>query len=81
MQTGLYHQFQTSVAFTKLIPFIQIPACKAGTIKALVKKVLMRVDLFNSTVCNFQSMKSPLELNSLFSKFFCYITWFVTLPD
>ena len=27
------------------------------------------------TVCNFQSMKSPMELNSLLSKFFCYITW------
>ena len=22
-------------------------------------------------------MKSPVELNSLLSKFFCYITWFV----
>ena len=27
------------------------------------------------TVCNFQSMKSPMELNSLLSKFFYYITW------
>ena len=27
------------------------------------------------TVCNFQSMKSPLELSSLFSKFLCYFTW------
>ena len=27
------------------------------------------------TVCNFQSMKSLMELNSLLSKFFCYITW------
>ena len=27
------------------------------------------------TVCNFQSMKSPVELNSLLSKFFCLITW------
>ena len=27
------------------------------------------------SVCNLQSMKSPLELNSLLSKFFCYITW------
>ena len=33
------------------------------------------------SVCNFQSMKSPVELNSLFSKFFCYITWFVISPD
>ena len=29
------------------------------------------------TVCNFQSMKSSVELNSLLSKLFCYITWFV----
>ena len=27
------------------------------------------------TVCNFQSRKNPVELNSLLSKFFCYITW------
>ena len=27
------------------------------------------------SVCNFQSMKSPVELNSLLSNFFCYITW------
>ena len=26
------------------------------------------------SVCNFQSMKSPVELNSLLPKFFCYIT-------
>ena len=28
-------------------------------------------------VCNFQSIKTPVELNSLLSKVFCYITWFV----
>ena len=28
-------------------------------------------------VCNFQSMKIPVELNNLLSKFFCFITWFV----
>ena len=32
------------------------------------------------TVCNFQSMKSPAELNSLFSKFFCFVTWFFMSP-
>ena len=32
-------------------------------------------------VCNFQSMKGPVELNSLFSKYLCYITWFVISPD
>ena len=35
----------------------------------------------SNTVCNFQSMKSPVELNSLLSKFFCYITWYVISPD
>ena len=30
---------------------------------------------------NFQSMKSPLELKSFFSKLFCYITWLVVSPD
>ena len=29
------------------------------------------------SVCNFQSMKSPVERNNLLPKFFCYITWFV----
>ena len=33
------------------------------------------------SVCNFQSMKSPVELNSLLSKLFCYITWFVISSD
>ena len=33
------------------------------------------------SVCNFQSMKSPVELNSLLSKFFCYVTWFVIPSD
>ena len=33
---------------------------------------------FNSvTVCDLESMKSPVELNSLSSKFFCCITWSV----
>ena len=35
---------------------------------------------WSNAVCNFQSMKSPVELNSLFSTFFRYITWFVILP-
>ena len=28
----------------------------------------------SSPACNFQSMKGPVELNGLLSKFFCYIT-------
>ena len=31
---------------------------------------------YTITVCNLQSMKSSVELNSLFLKFFCYIIWF-----
>ena len=34
-----------------------------------------------NSVFNFQSMISLVELNSLFSRFFCYITWFVISPD
>ena len=37
--------------------------------------------IFQSTVCNFQSIKTPVELNILLSKFFCYITWFVISTD
>ena len=33
------------------------------------------------SVCNFQSTKSPVELNSLLSKFFCYFNWLVISPD
>ena len=36
---------------------------------------------FAVSVCNFQSVKSPVELNSLLSKFFSYIIWFVISPD
>ena len=32
--------------------------------------------LVSISACNFQSMKGPVELNSLFLKFFCYIAWF-----
>ena len=34
--------------------------------------------ILDCSVCNFQSMNSSMKLNSLFSKFFCYITRFVT---
>ena len=36
---------------------------------------------FHISVCNFLSTKSPVYLNSLLSKFFGYITWFVISPD
>ena len=37
--------------------------------------------MLDCSVCNFQSMNSAMELNSVFSKFFCYITRFVTSPN
>ena len=44
-------------------------------------EVASRQPASSRPVCNFQSMKSPVELNSLLSKFFCYITYFVISPD
>ena len=44
-------------------------------------EILLETILDTETVCNFQSMKSPVELNRLLSKFFCYMTWFVISPD
>ena len=49
--------------------------------KAVLKKTLYEVEkaskiFFINSVCNFQSIKSPMELNSLLSKFFCYVAWF-----
>ena len=45
------------------------------------KQLQTNITHIKYSVCNFQSMKSPVELNSLLSKFFCYITWFVISPD
>ena len=48
----------------------------------ILKSPVLRFRKNSMSVCSFQSMKSPVELNSLFSKFFCYsyhlvcyITW------
>ena len=35
----------------------------------------------NPSICNFVSMKIHVELNSPSSKLFCFIIWFVMLPD
>ena len=38
--------------------------------------------LFSIIVCNFQSIKRPVELSSFLSKLFCYTTWLdATLDD
>ena len=44
--------------------------------KSYLMKRQQRVRV-NGAVCNFQYMKSPVKLNGLLSKFFCYITCFV----
>ena len=46
-----------------------------------IEKRKLRKAFFYITACNFKSMKSPVELNSLLSKLFCFITWFVISPD
>ena len=43
--------------------------------------ILSRSATGEVTVCNFQSMKSPVELNILLSKFFCYISWLAAALD
>ena len=51
------------------VPSPPPPSCAPA--KCGLSKVALQLSL-----CNFQSIKSPVELNSLFLKFFCYITWF-----
>ena len=51
------------------------------SIKKWFKRLCHNFICFIITVCNFQSMKTTVELNSLSSKFFCCITWFVISPD
>ena len=51
------------------------------SIKKWFKRLCDNFMCFIITVCNFQSMKTTVELNSLLSKFFCCITWFVISPD
>ena len=47
--------------------------------KLVVERIL---NISTYSVCNFQSLKSPVKLTSLFSKFFSYITWLdATLDD
>ena len=50
-------------------------------IHSLVSDGTDRKPVNTYAVCNFQSLKTPVELNSLLSKFLCYITWLVISPD
>ena len=52
------------------------PSQAVKTINTFLRRLLRTY-----AVCNFQPMKSPVELNSLLSKFLCYITWFAKSPD
>ena len=75
------HQLRRPQMRLSLVPHLEHPtqdrkATQVGSLHQL-RLSQMRLLLLPYTVCNFQSMKSPVELNSLFSKFFCYITWFV----
>ena len=51
------------------------------SIKKWFKRLCDNFMCFIITVCNFQSVETTVELNSLSSKFFCCITWFVISPD
>ena len=46
--------------------------CPRYFLSSFRKHAVTTSPCINITVCNFQSMKSPVELNSLFLKFFCY---------
>ena len=37
---------------------------------------ILGCETFRISVCNFQSMKSPVNMNSLLLKFYCYVTQF-----
>ena len=57
---------------------------KAGNEKVTVNSKYyhdgVKIVFSTHAVCNFQSIKSSVELNSLLLKFF-YITWLVISPD
>ena len=42
----------------------------------LVFKFSAQQYFLKNVVCNFQSIKRPVELNTLLLKFFCHVTWF-----
>ena len=55
----------------------QHPSAVAYLVSCTQPRIFMvkNICMSNKTVWNFQSMKRPVELNSLLLKFFCYITW------
>ena len=66
--------------------FHKIYYIKHGNVETMNKlrmaKKIFQLPVFHKrltyiTTCNFKSMKSFVDLNSLFSKIFCYITWYV----
>ena len=64
----------------KDIKYIENHGTRRSTYSTRGTSAVILVSL--KSVCNFQNMKSPVKLNSLLSKFFCYITvvwWDATL--
>ena len=64
----------------KDIKYIENHGTRRSTYSTRGTSAVILVSL--KSVCNFQTMKSPVKLNSLLSKFFCYITvvwWDATL--
>ena len=57
---------------------VHIASAKITVREGNISRYSFYGQMLDCSVCNFQSMNSPMELNSLFSKFFCCITRFVT---
>ena len=56
--------------FSRLVRLLYMDGLMKSEVTVLVASKIFRI----IPVCNFQSMKSPMKLNSLWSKFFYYIT-------
>ena len=48
---------------------------------SFLRHIWKRCTCFGVQFVIFENLKSPVKLNSLLSKFFCYITWFTISPD
>ena len=64
-----------------LCPLSSLTTWKFKILKLKITPGDIILHIWTITVCNFNSMKSSVELNSLLSRFFGYITWFVISPN
>ena len=67
--------------FDLILYYVTMKCIKINWSCKHIKKVrssqaFISINSCTNSVCNFQSMKIPVEMNSLFLKLFCYITWF-----